>query len=67
MGKYKYETHSHTSETSKCSLADGASLAKYYASLGYTVLFITDHFFNGNTTVSPELPWEERVELFCRG
>ena len=28
---------------------------------------ITDHFFNGNTTVPRELPWAERVDLLCRG
>ena len=47
----RYETHSHTSETSRCSHISGAELAEFYKSLGYTGLFITDHFFNGNTTV----------------
>ena len=28
---------------------------------------ITDHFFNGNTSVPRDLPWEERVELFYSG
>ncbi len=64
---YKYETHSHTSETSKCSGISGAELARYYKSIGYTGLFITDHYFNGNTTVPRDLPWEERVERFEAG
>lgn len=64
---YKYETHAHTSETSKCSKISGAELVRFYKELGYTGLFITDHFFNGNTTVPKELPWSERVDLFCKG
>lgn len=64
---FKYETHCHTSQTSKCSRITGADLARFYKSLGYTGIFITDHFFNGNTTVPRELPWEERVKLFTAG
>ncbi len=64
---YKYETHSHTSQTSRCSKISGARLADFYASLGYTGLIITDHFFNGNTTVPSELCWTERVERFEAG
>lgn len=64
---FKYETHSHTSETSRCSRLHGAELVRYYKSLGYTGIFVTDHFFNGNTTVPHDLPWEERVNLFVKG
>jgi hypothetical protein len=64
---YKYETHTHTSQTSKCSKISGADLARFYKSLGYTGIFITDHFFNGNTTVPRDLEWNERVELFIQG
>lgn len=64
---YKYETHSHTSQTSRCSKISGAELAKFYKELGYTGLFVTDHFFNGNTTVPHDLEWEKKVELFEAG
>ena len=67
MHLYKYETHAHTSETSKCSKLSGAELVRFYKELGYTGLFISDHFFNGNTTVPKDLPWAERVKLFCKG
>ena len=62
-----YETHCHTSETSKCASIGGADLAAFYKSLGYTGIVVTDHFFNGNTTVPRELPWAERVDLFTAG
>ncbi len=64
---YKYETHAHTKQGSHCSMIDAAELAEFYKSKGYDGLFITDHFFNGNTAVPDNLPWEERVELFCKG
>lgn len=64
---YKFETHCHTSETSRCSRIDGASLAAFYHSLGYAGMYVTDHFFNGNTTVPRSLPWEERVDMFVAG
>lgn len=67
MQLYKYETHAHTKETSKCSLVTAAELVGYYKASGYVGIFITDHFLNGNTAVPEELPWKKRIELFCRG
>lgn len=64
---FKYETHLHTSETSACAYDSGADMVRAYAKAGYQGIFVTDHFFNGNTTVPSHLPWETRVELFCRG
>lgn len=64
---YKYETHMHTSEASACASSTGAELAVKYKEEGYTGIIVTDHFFNGNTAVPRDLPWEERVELFCKG
>jgi len=64
---YKYETHLHTSESSACAIDSAAEMVRAHAKAGYQGIFITDHFFNGNTSVPPHLPWEKRVELFCRG
>jgi len=64
---FKYETHMHTSETSACAYDTAADMVKAYAKAGYQGIIVTDHFFNGNTSVPPHLPWETRVELFCRG
>ena len=64
---YKYEMHCHTSESSRCGKASGAEMADFYKSRGYSGLVISDHFFNGNCAVSPYLPWEERIESFCKG
>ncbi len=67
MTTYKYETHLHTAETSKCGISTGAEFARFFKALGYTGIFVTDHFFNGNTTVPQDLPWPARVESFCHG
>ena len=64
---YKYETHMHTSQASGCGQVDGAMQARIYKKLGYTGVVVTDHFFNGNTCVPADLPWEERVARYCDG
>jgi len=67
MNAYKYETHLHTSEASRCGASSGVELARFFKELGYTGVFVTDHFLNGNTTVPHDLPWNERIDLFCTG
>lgn len=64
---YKYELHCHTSESSRCGQTSASDMADFYKKAGYTGLVITDHFLNGNTTVPKDLPWEERIELYCKG
>lgn len=67
MGVFQYETHLHTSEASACSLLRAADQVRYYKKAGYAGIIVTDHFFNGNSTVPCDLPWEERIDLFYRG
>lgn len=64
---YRYETHMHTREGSACASASGAEMARAHKEAGYTGIFVTDHFFNGNSAVPRDLPWRERIELFCLG
>ena len=67
MTRYIYETHLHTAEASKCGVSSAADFVIFFKNLGYTGIFVTDHFLNGNTTVCEDLPWPERIDLFCRG
>lgn len=47
-------------------MVDGAELVRFYKSLGYDGVCITDHFIN--FTVAPrDLPWNQRIELFYKG
>ena len=57
----------HTSEGSACGKSTGAEMARSYKEQGYTGIFVTDHFFNGNCAVDRSLPWAEKIELFCKG
>lgn len=65
--QYKYETHLHTKEGSACSSSTGAMQARAHKEAGYTGIFVTDHFFNGNCAVKEDLPWKEKVNIFCSG
>lgn len=54
-------------EGSACSSAPAEDMARIHKDNGYDGIFVTNHFFNGNTSVPRGLPWEERIDLFCRG
>lgn len=64
---FKYETHMHTVEGSACGRSTGSEMVKAYKEAGYSGVFVTDHFFNGNCAVDRSLTWEEKVEQFCKG
>ena len=64
---YKYETHLHTSEGSACAHSTGAEMARRYKELGYDGIFVTNHFFNGNTAVDRSLPWDQQIDAFMKG
>ncbi|MBO5045854.1 MAG: PHP domain-containing protein [Clostridia bacterium] len=64
---YRYETHLHTHLISACSNFTPEEIVEKYISLGYAGIFVTDHFLNGNTTVSRDLPYKERVRAYCKG
>ncbi len=64
---FRIETHLHTSETSACAVSSAYEMVKAHQEAGYDAMIVTDHFFNGNTTVPSNLPWKQCVDLFCRG
>lgn len=63
----RWETHAHTAEGSACSSAAAADMVRGCKKAGYDGIFITDHFYHGNTAVPRELPWTQWVERFCLG
>ena len=64
---YIYETHLHTSEASKCGKVSGGDYIDYMIKQGYSGIIVTDHFFNGNSAVPKNLPWNEKVEMYVSG
>lgn len=65
--QYKTETHMHTSEGSACGLLSAAEMVRLYAQKGYSTVFVTDHFFNGNTAVADGIPWKQRIQRYLLG
>ncbi len=63
----RYETHMHTSQGSACGRATGAQHVRFYKERGYQGIFITDHFFGGNTAAPRTGPWKDRIDAFCTG
>lgn len=61
---YKYETHCHTKEASRCAENSVSELIDEYVKAGYSGIVITDHFFNGNCKIDDKLNWENRVTEF---
>lgn len=64
---YIYETHLHTCEASLCGIMPGAEYMDFMKERGYSGIIVTDHFFNGNTCISKNLPWEQRIDYFFQG
>lgn len=62
---YLYETHLHTAPVSRCAQATVEQSLRYYKSLGYAGVCITNHFLDGNINVSHDLPYEERIHFYC--
>lgn len=58
---YKYETHCHTSMGSLCAHISVEDAVKVYKQHGYDGVFITEHFFNGNTAVKRGREWKDMV------
>lgn len=64
---YLYETHLHTSAVSACASSSPAQQVQAYKEKGYTGIIITDHFVNGNSKCSPNLPWDKKMAFFIAG
>jgi len=62
---FKYETHLHTRIASACGKSKGSEYISYYKSMGYDGIFVTDHFYHGNTCVDRSLSWPEWVRGYC--
>lgn len=67
MNSYKYETHLHTSEGSACGSSHGTEYIQAFFDAGYSGIFVTDHFFGGNTAAPREGKWEDRINHYCSG
>ena len=60
----RYETHLHTSPVSKCARASVRETLEFYKSVGYSGVFITNHFIDCNINVDPSLPYADRINFY---
>ena len=56
----------HTSTKLTCTPAS-AEHVRFYKDQGYQGIFITDHFFRGNTAIPRFGDWRDRIDAFCAG
>ena len=61
---YKYETHLHTYPVSDCAQVSVGEQLAFYKELGYDGVFITNHFLDGNISISSSRPYEEKIEFY---
>lgn len=64
---YKYEMHCHTNVVSKCANQSPLEMLKMYKQNGYSGVFVTEHFMNGNSVIDKTLPWERQIEEYFKG
>ena len=62
---FKYETHCHTSPVSKCAKASVEETVRFYKSMGYDGIFITNHFLDGNINPGAKsLSYRDQIDYY---
>lgn len=61
---YKYETHLHTAPVSKCGGYSVKENLKFYKSIGYDGVFLTNHFLDANIGGDRTRPYRDQIEFF---
>ena len=62
---FRYETHCHTAPVSRCAKASARETVRFYKSIGYDGIFVTNHFLDGN--INPEsrkLTFLEQIDYY---
>lgn len=67
MGKYLYETHMHTSETSTCAKKSAAESIAHYKAEGYDGVVVTDHMHCGTFRRLGVVSQKQKAALFLKG
>ena len=66
MKKYLYETHLHTFPVSKCAGKNPVrETLEFYREQGFTGIFITNHFIDGNINFDKSLPYAVNCPKLC--
>ena len=65
--KYKYELHSHTTETSQCAKITAKELVEKYKELGYSGIVITNHYSDFTFSLKEMFNKKLRSEHYLKG
>ena len=65
--KYKYELHSHTTETSQCAQITSKELVEKYKELGYSGIVITNHYSDFTFSLKEMFNKKLRSEHYLKG
>lgn len=61
------QLHLHTSESSRCGKSTAAEMMRACKAADYSLVVVTDHFFNANINCDPSLPWPQQVACLMKG
>jgi len=61
---FLYDSHVHSSETSKCGKSTAREMVRAYKAAGYSGFALTNHFYHGNTAVDRTLSWRNFVQPY---
>lgn len=64
---YKYETHLHTSDVSRCATSSAEDMVRAFARAGYAGIIVTDHFINEGRHLPADWSWEQKMQYFHSG
>jgi len=67
MELYKYDTHVHTAETSRCGKVDAVEVVRLYKEAGYDGIFITDHYNKDFFEALNGKSWKEKMDQYLTG
>lgn len=67
MTVYKYDTHVHTKEVSRCGKVSAEETVEMYKNAGYEGIVITDHYYDYYFYELGDLSWERKIDCYLRG
>lgn len=67
MQLYKYDTHVHTAEVSRCGRIDAVRLVELFKGAGYDGIVITDHYYRDFFEQLDKDTWQEKADVFLAG
>jgi histidinol phosphatase-like PHP family hydrolase len=64
---FKFDTHVHTKEVSKCGKVPASELAAMYREKGYSGLVITDHYYRRYFDNLGDMSWDSKIDAYLAG